>query len=422
MPTPGAWTPSDPGHTDEHNRLYNEGLFYDNGATPSISTGNLLKISSLEPAMVEGVNDVVSADPIMEMMDSNGYYVFEWTPEYSGQLVLDGPVFDWDFDWFEAILFESQAVADDYMNSVFGSYGQRLARGWWHYSGNSENFDEEDMSAYENRNVESYYVIAGTTYYLVLEGDSDTALDVSPVYASMQHLGGLSTKIDGPIAPSAFPKMYPSLGSIQNKYNPTSRSYGSGSKAEGSLTRAIGNWSRAGGLETVSLGRASVAEGVNSTSRYPGSHALKTYRFNFMSDPVGADQYEYLIMGGSGSGPLRWDANGTIGIQPLPAGFVVAVKAWIVSVSANAENAKSWRLSAFVDVTDSTEETPAVVSFIGTPDVEVLSEAGSVASWDVEIRVGGTSNEPVMASFWTLNLDSTTKTIAKIELIEFYRP
>lgn len=56
MPTPGSWTPEDTGHTTEHNRIYNEGVFYAEQATPSLDVGKFLQIVGSDPIRVEGLD------------------------------------------------------------------------------------------------------------------------------------------------------------------------------------------------------------------------------------------------------------------------------------------------------------------------------------------------------------------------------
>lgn len=85
MSTPGSWASQEitdrvasQEHTDEHNRLYNEGLFYAEQATPSLDVGKFLQIVGSDPIRVEGLDiDYQPAGDYVESTDITNIVVVD---------------------------------------------------------------------------------------------------------------------------------------------------------------------------------------------------------------------------------------------------------------------------------------------------------------------------------------------------------
>lgn len=356
-----------------------------------------------------------TADPINVTMDAGtGRYKLTWTPEYSGIAIIDGPVFSWNTDWIDFTVYDDETDADAYNSND-------LAYGYWHYDP-TQPFTVEDSFDHQDRYSPKIPVVAGTTYYIIFDATDGATYDISAILASLQHLGGLSTLgfgITGPIVPAAFPESYFPPGSIYQGLNPGAFPLTAYAHAEGLGTVARASATHAEGLATEALASGAHSEGRYSVARYPGAHASQSYRFN-SADPPGKDQYERIIMGTFGVGPLRY-GNGEVGISPLPHDSIVMINALIVSRDAAGTAVKVWRLEGLVSSIGSSAATPTDSTILGTPTVTVLLEEGASTTWGVELRDNstGVDFDGPGVNIWMLNIPTNNeKTVAKVELIE----
>lgn len=290
MGTPGSWTPPNSGHTDEHNRLYNEGVFHSDSATPSVLPGKLLKVVGTDPVTVEGT-EPITAEPIVVAVThpSDDVILLDWTPKWSGWVDIDGPIFNWDDEWIDIAIMKASDFVD--VPSVDPYGGPPVIKGdiWWHYVPweqvdlLSEIFDwtwtgtgaPTDI-ANTTRETGSIYVEEGVHYKILIYTNGPSEWDISATLASIQEFGHADGfEHLGRIAPPQFPNLTYKKPMSQSDNVATSggSASGAGNFSVGYYSSAFGLYNLVRGDRSFAAGSINVTTGSASTALGRGCHA-----------------------------------------------------------------------------------------------------------------------------------------------------